>query len=147
MADANSTVVAKGSKVSVEYTGSFEDGTVFDTSQGREPISFTVGNGQVIKGFDDAVVGMKNGEQKKISITPSEGYGSRDEKLHQQVPRSVFPQEMKLEKGMGFSFKTPTGQVIHATITEANAEAVTVDMNHPLAGRDLIFDLKVVDIT
>ena len=139
-------VVAKGSKVSVDYTGSFDDGTVFDTSEGKEPISFTVGNGQVIKGFDDAVVGMKNGEQKKIKITPTEGYGERDEKLQQQVPRSVFPQEMKLEKGMGFSFKTPQGQVIHATITEANSETVTVDMNHPLAGKNLLFELKEVDI-
>lgn len=147
MADANSTIVTKGSKVSVNYTGKFDDGTVFDSSEGKEPISFTVGGGQVIKGFDDAVVGMKKGEAKKITITPQEGYGDRDEKLQQQVPRSVFPQEMKLEKGMGFSFKTPTGQVIHATITEANAEAVTVDMNHPLAGRNLIFDLKVVDVS
>ena len=139
-------VVAKDSKVSVEYTGSFDDGTVFDSLEGRQPIEFTVGNGQVIKGFDDAVVGMKKGEQKKIRITPSEGYGDRDEKLQQQVPRSVFPQEMKLEKGMGFSFRTPQGQVIHATITDASQEAVTVDMNHPLAGKNLLFKLKVVDI-
>lgn len=146
MADANLTVVTKGSKVSVEYTGSFEDGTVFDTSEGKAPITFVAGNSEVIKGFDDAVVGMKKGEQKKIKVTSDEGYGSRDEKLQQQVPRSVFPQEMKLEKGMGFSFKTPQGQVIHATITEANAETVTVDMNHPLAGKSLVFELKVVDI-
>ncbi len=139
-------VVAKGSKVSVEYTGSFDDGTVFDSTQNKEPITFTAGNGEVIKGFDDAVVSMKKGEQKKIQVTPKEGYGDRDEKLQQQVPRTVFPQEMKLEKGMGFSFKTPDGQVIHATITEANSESVIVDMNHPLAGRNLIFELKVVDI-
>ncbi len=147
MADTSSTVVAKGSKVSVNYTGKFDDGTVFDSSEGKEPISFTVGGGQVIKGFDDAVVGMKKGEAKKITITPQEGYGDRDEKLKQQVPRTVFPQEMKLEKGMGFSFKTPDGQVIHATITDANSEAVTVDMNHPLAGKNLVFELKVVDIS
>lgn len=146
MADANATVAAKGSKVSVEYTGSFEDGTVFDSTQNREPITFTAGNGEVIRGFDDAVIGMKKGEQKKIKVAPKEGYGDRDEKLQQQVPRSVFPQEMKLEKGMGFSFKTPQGQVIHATITEANPESVTIDMNHPLAGRNLVFELKVADI-
>lgn len=139
-------VVTKGNKVSVEYTGSFDDGTVFDMSQGREPIQFVAGEGHVIKGFDDAVVGMKKGEVKKITITPQEGYGARDEKLQQQVPRSVFPQEMKLEKGMGFSFKTPQGQVIHATITDASQEQVTVDMNHPLAGRSLVFELKVVDV-
>ncbi len=138
--------VTKGNKVSVEYTGSFDDGTVFDTSQGREPIQFVAGEGHVIKGFDDAVIGMKKGEQKRVTITPQEGYGARDEKLRQQVPRSVFPQEMKLEKGMGFSFKTPQGQVIHATITDASQEAVAVDMNHPLAGKNLVFELKVVDI-
>lgn len=143
---AELSTVAKGSKVSVNYTGKFDDGTVFDSSQGREPITFTVGEGHVIRGFDEAVVGMKNGEQKKITITPSEGYGERDEKLTQQVPRSVFPAEIKLEKGMGFSFKTPDGQVIHATVKESDAENVTVDMNHPLAGRNLLFELKVVDI-
>lgn len=144
---ADDKVVAKGSKVSVDYTGRFDDGTVFDTSEGKAPITFTAGNSEVIKGFDDAVIGMKKGEQKKINITPAEGYGARDEKLQQQVPRSVFPQEMKLEKGMGFSFKTPQGQVIHASIMEASPESVTVDMNHPLAGRNLVFELKVVDIS
>ncbi|HIG98844.1 TPA: peptidylprolyl isomerase, partial [Candidatus Woesearchaeota archaeon] len=109
-------------------------------------IEFTVGNGDVVKGFDEAVIGMKKGEQKKITILPENGYGARDERLKQQVPRSVFPPEMKLDKGMGFSFKTPTGQVIHATITGTNPETVTVDMNHPLAGRNLVFELKIVDI-
>mgnify|MGYP001615156510 CR=1 FL=1 len=140
-------VVAKGSKVSVEYTGSFDDGTVFDSSEGRQPIEFTVGNGQVIKGFDEAVVGMKKGEVKKITITPQEGYGNRDEKLKQEVPRSVFPPEMKLEKGMGFSFKTPQGELIHAAIADSTPETVMLDMNHPLAGRNLIFELKVVNIS
>ena len=140
-------VVAKGSKVSVEYTGKFDDGTVFDSSEGKEPISFTVGGGHVIKGFDEAVVGMKKEEVKKITITPQEGYGNRDEKLKQEVPRSVFPPEMKLEKGMGFSFKTPKGELIHAAIADSTAEMVTLDMNHPLAGRNLIFELKVVSIS
>lgn len=147
MAGASSNVVAKGSKVTVDYTGSFEDGTVFDTSEGKGPITFVAGNSEVIKGFDDAVVGMKKGERRKINVTSNDGYGGRDEKLQQQIPRAVFPQEMKLEKGMGFSFKTPQGQVIHATITGANSGTVTVDMNHPLAGKNLVFELKVVDIS
>ena len=146
MADTKADVVAKGSKVSVEYTGSFDDGTVFDTSEGKAPITFVAGNSEVIKGFDEAVVGMKKGDKKNIKVPPQEGYGDRDEKLQQQVPRTVFPPEMKIEKGMGFSFKTPDGQVIHATITNANAETVTVDMNHPLAGKNLVFELTVVDI-
>ncbi len=139
-------VVKSNSKVSVEYTGMFEDGTVFDSSQGKEPIVFTVGNNEVIKGFDEAVVGMKKGEQKKVTITSENGYGHRDEKLKQEVPRSVFPPEVKLETGMGFSFRTPQGQMIHATITDSAQDKVTVDMNHPLAGRNLVFELKVVDV-
>ena len=147
MADAKPTVVAKGSRVSVEYTGSFDDGTVFDSTQNKDPITFTAGNGEVIRGFDEAVVGMKKGEQKKIKVSPKDGYGDRDEKLQQQVPRTVFPQEMKLEKGMGFSFRAPQGQMIHATITDVSNGIVTLDMNHPLAGKNLVFELKVVDLS
>ena len=139
-------VAAKGSKVSIDYTGKFDDGTVFDTSEGKEPISFTTGSGQVIKGFDNAVIGMKKGQQKKITISPQEGYGERDEKLTHEAPRTIFPPEVKLENGMGFSFRTPDGQVIHATVKDINPETVTIDMNHPLAGRNLIFELKVVEI-
>jgi peptidylprolyl isomerase len=146
MEKTSSTAVAKGNKVTVEYTGMLEDGTVFDSTKGKEPISFIVGKGEVIKGFDDAVVGMKKGEQKKITITQDQGYGPRDEKLIQKVPRTVFPAEMKLEKGMGFSFKTPTGQMIHATIAEADLINVNLDMNHPLSGRTLVFELKVTEI-
>ena len=142
-----SQIVAKGSTVSIDYTGMLEDGTVFDSSEGREPISFTVGNGHVIRGFEDAVVGMKKGEEKRVTITPAEGYGEKDEKLQQHVPRSVFPAEMKLEKGMGFSFKTPDGQMIHASITDATGDTVTLDLNHPLAGKNLVFDIKIVDIS
>ena len=143
---ATSQVVAKGSKVSMAYTGKLDDGTVFDSSENKEPIGFVAGEGHVIKGIDDAVIGMKKGEEKQVEILPQEGYGERDEKLRQHVPRSVFPAEMKLEGGMGFSFKTPDGQMIHASITDATSDMVTLDLNHPLAGKNLIFDIKVVDI-
>ncbi len=139
-------VVAKGSRVSIEYTGTFEDGTVFDTTEGRSPIGFVTGNGEVIKGFDAAVIGMKKGEQKTIKVTPQDGYGERNEKLQQQVPRSVFPAEMKIDRNMGFSFRAPEGQMMHATITDVGGDKVTLDMNHPLAGKSLVFKLKVVDI-
>lgn len=139
-------VVANGSKVSVEYTGKLEDGTIFDSTKDKAPISFTAGKGEVIKGFDDAIIGMKQGEQKTITITQEQGYGPRDEKLIQTVPRTVFPAEMKVEKGMGFSFKTPTGQVIHATIADSSLQEVTLDMNHPLSGRTLVFELKVANV-
>lgn len=141
-----SRTVEKGSTVSIDYTGMLEDGTVFDSSKGREPISFTIGSNQVIKGFEDGVLGMKKGEEKRIDIQPGDGYGTRDEKLQQTVPRSVFPAEMKLEKGMGFSFKTPDGQMIHASIIDASGDFVTLDLNHPLAGKVLVFDIKIVDI-
>ncbi|MBI2580939.1 peptidylprolyl isomerase [Candidatus Woesearchaeota archaeon] len=145
-AKGTNNVVAKGSRVSVEYTGTFDDGTVFDTTDGRSPIAFVTGNGEVIRGFDDAVIGMKKGEQKTIKITPQDGYGERDERLLQQVPRSVFPAEMKLDRNMGFSFRAPQGQMMHATITGVSSDTVTLDMNHPLAGKNLVFKLKVVDI-
>jgi len=140
-------VVAKGSKVSIDYTGRLEDGTVFDSSEGKQPIEFVAGSGQVIKGFDNAVMGMRKGEGKQVKIEPQDGYGERDEKLQQHVPKSVFPPEMKLEAGMGFSFKTPDGQVIHASITAVSADSITLDLNHPLAGKTLAFDIKVVDIS
>ena len=142
-----SQLVAKGSKVFMAYTGKLDDGTVFDTSENKEPIGFVAGAGHVIKGIDDAVIGMKKGEEKQVKILPQEGYGDMDDKLQQHVPRSVFPAEMKLEKGMGFSFKTPDGQMIHASITEATNESVTLDLNHPLAGKNLVFDIKIVDIS
>ena len=144
---ATSQVVAKGSKVSMAYTGKLDDGTVFDTSENKEPIGFVAGEGHVIKGIDDAVLGMRKGEEKQVRILPREGYGDRDEKLQQKVPRSVFPAEMKLESGMGFSFKTPDGQMIHASITDATGDVVTLDLNHPLAGKNLVFDIKIVDIS
>src|SRR3989338_59850 len=140
-------VVAKGNRVSIDYTGRLEDGTVFDSSDGKQPIEFVAGSGQVIKGFDDALIGMRKGEGKQVRIEPQDGYGERDEKLQQHVPKSVFPPEMKLEAGMGFSFKTPDGQVIHASITSVSDDSVTLDLNHPLAGKILAFDIKVVDIS
>ncbi len=140
-------VVARGSRVSIDYTGRLEDGTAFDSSEGKQPIEFVAGAGHVIKGFDDAVMDMRKGEAKQIKIEPQNGYGERDEKLQQHVPKSVFPPEMKLEAGMGFSFKKPDGQIIHASITAVSADSVTLDLNHPLAGKTLAFDIKIVDIS
>lgn len=139
-------VVERGSTVVLDYAGKFEDGAVFDSTESKAPIEFQAGDGYVIKGVDDAVIGMKKGEKKTVRISPEDGYGERDENLIQQVPRTVFPADLMLEPGMGFSFRTPEGQIIHATITSVSDELVTLDLNHPLAGRKLVFDIEVVEV-
>jgi peptidylprolyl isomerase len=138
--------VENGNTVVVEYTGKFEDGTVFDTSKGKKPIEFKTGAGQVVKGFDEAVIGMKKGEEKKIKLKPEDAFGQRDEKLVQRVPKRIFPKNMELKKGTRLKLQSPEGQIILANVTKVEQEHVTVDFNHPLAGKNLDFDIKVLDI-
>lgn len=138
--------VESGSTVSVEYTGKFDDGTVFDSSNGRAPIEFKVGGGEVIKGFDEAVVGMKKGEEKKITIEPEQAYGQRDERLIQSTPKEAFPKGVEVKEGVRLKLQAPDGRMIIATVTKVDDKNVTVDLNHPLAGKKLNFDLKVVDV-
>jgi len=144
--------IESGDKVKVEYTGSFDDGEVFDTSthkgeDGKEhshPLEFEAGKGMVIKGFDNAVIGMKVGEEKTIKIKKEEAYGEIRKELVQKVPVSQMPEGVK--KGMILGLTTPDGQQIPARITEIDKEVATVDLNHPLAGRDLNFKIKIVGI-
>ncbi len=133
--------------VTVDYKGTFDDGTVFDTSDGKEPLTFQLGKGSVIKGFENAIIGMKVGEKKDTSIMPSDGYGERDERLIQQVPKAMFPPDLELKPGLGLKLQAPTGQIITAMVAEVNDEKVTVDFNHPLAGRTLHFQIRLVSIT
>jgi len=138
----------KGDKVTLEYTGTLDDGTVFDSSEKhKNPLKFEVGSGQVIPGFDKAVTGMKKGEEKKFTLQPSEAYGDRNPKLTQIVPRSQLPKGHEPKKGMMLAVGTPDGRQIPATITEVTADNVTLDMNHPLAGKALTFKIKVVGIS
>lgn len=139
--------IKTGDKVKIEYTGTLDDGVVFDSSADHgTPLEFEVGGGQVIKGFDDAVLGMKENEEKQFSILPADAYGEHDPTLVQKVPREVFPQDAELVPGLLFEAGLPTGEKVPATITEVQGEIVTVDLNHPLAGKRLNFKIKVSSI-
>ncbi len=135
-----------GDTVKVHYTGRFEDGTVFDTSADREPLEFTLGERQVIPGFERAVVGMKKGESKTVQIPPDQGYGSHQAHLVFQVGRETLPQELDPEVGQHLELQQPDGQTVVLTITEVSASNVTLDANHPLAGKELTFNLELVEI-
>ncbi|MEK6868599.1 MAG: peptidylprolyl isomerase [Nanoarchaeota archaeon] len=138
--------VKQGDTVKVEYTGTFENGTVFDTSEGREPLEFVAGTGQMIPGFDNAVIGMKVGQEKKVKLQPSEAYGDYDPQLVQEMPRKQVPIEEELKQGMVLAVTMPNGRQVPATVKEVINETITIDLNHPLAGEILNFRFKVVDI-
>ena len=138
--------VKKGDKVAVHYHGKLTDNSTFDSSEGREPLQFTAGSGQVIKGFDDAVIGMKPGEKKTVHIPVHEAYGHASDDMRMEYPISDFPADMKPEVGMELQMGDNAGNVFPVVITAVNAETVMLDGNHPLAGQDLIFDLELVSI-
>jgi peptidylprolyl isomerase len=142
-----SKLVKQGDTIKVEYTGTFENGTVFDSSIGREPLEFTAGSGQMIPGFDQAVIGMKIGQEKEIKLQPSEAYGTYDSELVQIIPRDQLPTEEELKVGMLLAVTIPNGNQVPAVITKLNQESITIDLNHPLAGNVLNFKLKIVDIS
>ena len=135
-----------GDTVKVHYSGRLIDGTTFDSSSGREPLEFKVGNGDVIKGFDDGVTGMAVGEKKTVHIPADEAYGQKDENRIVDFPRTNFPADMEPEVGMQLNMTNGAGQVIPVVIVDVNEENVILDANHPLAGEDLIFDIELVDI-
>lgn len=135
--------VEQGHFVKVQYTGTFADGTVFDSSEGKEALEVLAGKGMLIKGFDDALIGMKEGEEKEIDIPSDKGYGQRRDELVKEVPKSDLGDNVKPEVGMMLGIKAPTGQVFPATITEVKDDSIMLDANHPLAGKDLHFKLKV----
>ena len=136
----------QGDTVQIHYTGKLDDGTVFDTSEGREPIEFTIGQGQVIPGFEEGVTDMAEGEEKSISIEPENAYGPKRDDLIQDVPRTQFPEDAKVEEGAQFQARTQSGQTINLTVVDVKDGMVTVDGNHPLAGQTLNFDLKLEKI-
>lgn len=135
-----------GDKVQVHYTGTLDDGTQFDSSRGREPLEVTLGAGQVIPGFDEALTGMSVGDSKTVTIPADQAYGSRREEMVQQVPRSAIPAEIELAPGLGLSAQGPDGQHLSFVVVSFDDQQVTLDANHPLAGRDLTFDLELVSI-
>lgn len=137
---------AKGSTVKVHYTGRLTSGEQFDSSAGREPLEFEVGAGMMIKGFDDAVVGMVAGDKKTITIPPHEGYGEANEDMIIDFPRDKFPAEMVPEAGMQLNMSNGDGQNFPVTIVGVKEDVVTLDANHFLAGKDLIFDIEVMEV-
>ena len=139
-------VVEKGNKVKVKYTGCLEDGTIFDKSKAGEPLEFTVGDGQIIPGFDKAVEGMELNEEKKVTIEQEDAYGKRDENLKKEFPKNSLPENFEPEKGMVISLQDQNGRTIPGTIIDITENSIDIDLNHPLAGEDLTFDIMVVGI-
>lgn len=136
----------KGDNVQVHYTGKLNDGSIFDSSTGREPLAFTVGAGQMIPGFDKAVHGMKVGDKQTVTIPFMEAYGERREEMVIHVPAEQVPADMKPQVGDRLAVNQPDGQQIPVMVTSVTDEHVTLDANHELAGKDLIFDIELVQI-
>ncbi len=135
-----------GDKVKIHYTGKLDDGTVFDSSSGREPLDFELGAGAVIPGFDAAVTGMSSGENKTVRIEAEEAYGPRREDMIMEVNRSEMPADMDLEVGMQLQASPPGAPPVLLTVVSLNEETVTLDGNHPLAGQALTFEIELTEI-
>jgi peptidylprolyl isomerase len=135
-----------GDSVQIHYTGTLDDGTQFDSSAGRDPLAFELGSGQVIPGFDKAVDGMTVGDSKSVNIPAEDAYGPHHSRLVQEVPRSALPDDLEPAEGMGLQAEGPDGQAVNLVITTVQDESITVDGNHPLAGKALNFDIELVSI-
>ncbi|MBI2572646.1 peptidylprolyl isomerase [Candidatus Woesearchaeota archaeon] len=139
--------IHKTDLASIHYTGTLEDGTVFDSSEGRNPLQFEVGAGQVIPGFENAVEGMKLNQEKSVTIPAAQAYGEHKEELLKEIPRAALPKDgPEPQVGMQLLVHAPTGQRFPAMIAKVDADNVTLDLNHPLAGKDLTFKIKLVGI-
>ena len=136
-----------GDKVKVHYKGSLKDGKVFDSSEGKDPLEFTIGQKMVVKGFENAIVGMASGEKKKICIQPKEAYGEYRKDLVATIERSEIPNDIKPELGMMLQVSPEPGRPTAVTVTELNEKTLTLDGNHPLAGKELTFELDLVSIS
>jgi len=138
--------IQSGELVSVHYTGKVENGEVFDSSSGRRPLTFTVGSGQIIRGLDEAVVGMTVGEKKIVTIAPEFAYGPRQVELIVDIPKNTVPEDMEIEKGMMIELIDPQGNKIPAEVFEILDEVVKMDLNHFLAGKTLVFDIEIIEV-
>ena len=136
----------KGDHVKVHYTGKLTSGEQFDSSSNRDPLAFTVGAGQMIKGFDEAIPGMAVGDKKTINIAPENAYGNTNKEAIIEFPKSNIPGDMKLEKGMKLQLQNQEGHPIPVVVTEIKEEVVVLDANHELAGKELVFDIELVEI-
>jgi peptidylprolyl isomerase len=140
------TQAKPGDTVTVHYTGKLEDGTVFDSSVGRDPLQFSIGSGSIIPGFEQAVIGMTPGESKTETIGSEQAYGPYYEEMVLVVDRQQMPTELSIQIGQQLQIRQPSGQTIPVIITDVSDGEVTLDANHPLAGEDLTFDIQLVAI-
>lgn len=139
-------MVKDNDNVSVHYTGTLEDGEVFDSSREREPLSFTVGAGQMIPGFDKAVKGMELNEVKKVTLPAEDAYGDSNPELVQEVSKEQLPKDLEPQVGQQLASQLSNGQQITVYVTEVKEESILVDANHPLAGKPLTFEIELVSI-
>lgn len=140
------TQVKTGDTVHIHYTGTLNDGTTFDSSEGREPLSFQVGSGQIIPGLESAMPGMAVGDKKTVNVACDDAYGQMNPAMRQDVPRGDIPADIPLEVGTRLQMQTQNGQVIPVTVAAVADDTVTLDANHPLAGEDLTFNIELVKI-
>jgi FKBP-type peptidyl-prolyl cis-trans isomerase 2 len=138
--------VKENNTIKVNYTGKLSNGQIFDTSEGKEPIEFVLGQGRLIPGFEKGLIDMKLNEKKTIEIAKDQAYGDVNDNLIQEVKKTELPQDMEPKVGMGLVSKSPDGKEINLMVVEVKDESIVIDGNHPLAGHDLIFDVEVVEI-
>jgi peptidylprolyl isomerase len=141
------TEAKAGDTVKVHYTGKLDDGRVFDTSSDSEPLEFTLGEGQVIPGFEHAVVGMNTGDSKTAKIPAEEAYGPHRPEMVLAIPRDQFPTNITPEVGQQLQIRQPNGQAFVVKVIDIKDDTIVLDGNHPLAGQDLTFDIKLVEVT
>jgi peptidylprolyl isomerase len=139
------TMIADGKKVKIDYTLTV-DGEVVDSSQGKEPLEYTQGQGMLISGLEKELEGMQAGDEKKVTVAPAEGYGEVSQDAFREIPVSQFPQNITPEAGQRLSMQTPQGQQIPVTVAEVKDDVIVLNFNHPLAGKELTFDVKVVSV-
>ena len=140
------SLVKKGSRVKILYTGKLKDGSVFETNVGEAPLEFTVGKGKVIKGFENAVMGMNVGETKTVTVKPADAYGAKDQALIWVIPQPELPAGTIIEVETEVALTCANGTEVDGRITKIEDGQVTIDGNHPLAGRNLTFEIKIIDI-
>lgn len=140
------TEVKSGDTVAIHYTGTLIDGTTFDSSDGRDPLEFTVGSGQIIPGLDGALPGMTVGDKRTVKIACQDAYGPINPEMQQAVPREGIPADIPLEVGSQLQMQTPDGQALPVMVVAVDEATVTLDANHPLAGKDLTFDIELMKV-
>lgn len=138
--------IENGTHIAVHYTGTLEDGNVFDSSEGHDPLKFTVGKGSIIEGFDEAVLGKVNGDEISVKIAPDKAYGERDEKMVMEIDREDFNVDEQPEIGMQVGVRLQDGRGMMGTVVAITPKKITLDLNHPLAGKTLNFTIKVIDV-